>query len=272
MQTHGSNTRRIGVTLGAGALALALAYAPMQFELGGHQFGVHSAQAKGNEASGGDHGRPEKSEQRERHDNHGAEASTLGSLNAAHASANARLHASADSTVGKIAIYESAWFEAVQLRGEITLLEGEVGRLESEAGDLDLKQLDADLEAAKLALAEASSAEATIVDQGAGTAPDVVEVDLEALATAVEDAQQTYDDAVAAREAVEVAKAELAAAESDLAAVQLTGDDALIDAANREIVDEQGGILAAIRIAVNGLLGLASDGDDAIENDMLAVN
>ena len=52
------------------------------------------------DAEAADH-KPEKSEKAERSGNSG-----LGNLNAAHASANARLHASPNSMVGRIALYE----------------------------------------------------------------------------------------------------------------------------------------------------------------------
>lgn len=84
-----------GATVRAGVVALlviAAGFAPVALELGGIGFGAELAFAgNGKKLGGADM----------------ASADQLGGLNAAHASANARLHASADSRVGKIALYEA---------------------------------------------------------------------------------------------------------------------------------------------------------------------
>src|SRR5215468_4227324 len=76
------STRRIHLMLAAGVAALALTAMPAW--------------------AGNGHGNANG------HDNHGADASSMGGLNAAHASENALSHASPNSRVGKIAAYKEA--------------------------------------------------------------------------------------------------------------------------------------------------------------------
>jgi len=65
----------------------------------------------------------------------GAIASKLGALNAAHASANARLHASPNSRVGLIATYERAVLDGQQLSLDYQAAVDELTRLEAERDD-----------------------------------------------------------------------------------------------------------------------------------------
>jgi len=82
------STRRTHLMLAAGLAALALTAAPAWAGNGnGHGNGNGNANP---------------------HDNHGATASSLGGLNAAHASENAFAHASPNSRVGRIAAYREA--------------------------------------------------------------------------------------------------------------------------------------------------------------------
>lgn len=83
---------------------------------GGHGNG-HSADADGSHSPGHgkENGRNQGNGYGELGNNHGSVASKLGSLNAAHASQNARQHASASSMVGQIAAYEQAVEDARSL-------------------------------------------------------------------------------------------------------------------------------------------------------------
>lgn len=78
---------------------------------GGNGNGGNGGNASGHSA---DHGK--SAEAHDKNDAKSREANALGALNAAHASAKARAHASPNSAVGKIATYEKSREAALSLR------------------------------------------------------------------------------------------------------------------------------------------------------------
>jgi chemotaxis protein histidine kinase CheA len=222
-----------------------------------------------------------------------AVAATLGRLNAAHASANARAHAAANSTVGLLATYESAVKDGRALTEQADTLNDQVAALEADLAALDMTALEqsasetaanaertteayasaraeadalataaeaarieAENDPTNLALAESAAAAEAAATEAAATA--------ESLAAEAENAQQTADDAqaelAAAAEKVAATEEALASTQSELAGVEDSIDaaaeveaESLAAAANKPITDE-------VTAAVNTLLGLDDSG------------
>jgi hypothetical protein len=211
------STHRLKFLLSAGLAGVLLAALPPGFD--GSTFSPVASQAwagngNGNGNGGGNangHGKADKADKA----NHGAEASSLGALNAAHASETALANASPNSRVGKIAAYK-----------------------------------DAEL-AAKAAAADAAAA-----DQAVADAQEALDAAL--AANADEDPLNDVDQETIDGLAQDVADAEAAAAtaDADALAAQDAADAALVDAANKDITDDDGNVFADVRDAVNDLLGI----------------
>jgi hypothetical protein len=166
----------------------------------------------------------------------GSTASSLGALNAAHASDTALDNASPNSRVGKIAAYRDA-------------------ALAAKTADQAVADRQADLDAANQtvaddtqALADAQKAldDANALNADADPANDVDQATIDALTTDRDTAQTDLDAANLA--AADAAQA-LAAAQAAAATADETRDDALAAAANKPITDE-------VVDAVNELLGI----------------
>ena len=175
----------------------------------------------------------------------GDHPSDLGALNAAHASANALLHANPNSRVGRIAVFR----DAVLATGEI-----EADRDAARAA-LDLlppparpsSEVQGDLDLAEIALGAANFAVADLADD--------VPIDQVALDLAVADrdtiAQSVVDlnSELAANLVYDTAAEELAALEASLLERPAVERELLEAAANKPVTD-------AVEAAVEGLLGL----------------
>jgi chromosome segregation ATPase len=218
-----------------------------------------------------------------------AVAATLGRLNAAHASPNARAHAAANSTVGLLATYENAVKDGHALTLQADALNGGIAGLEAELAALDMTVLEqsatetaenaeqvaetyvsAQSEADVLAVvAEAARVAAENDPTNQSLALEAAEAEAaaaeasavaEALGTDAENAQQTADDAqaeldaaademAAAEEALATAQSEMADVEDAIEEAALVEAESLAAAANKPVTDE-------VIAAVNTLLGL----------------
>jgi hypothetical protein len=205
------STHRFPLLVSAGIAGLLLTALP--FGLDGSTFSPVAAQAWAGAENGNGHGNGNANG----HDkvNHGAEASSLGALNAAHASDTALAHANPNSRVGKIAAYKEAEL------------------------------------AAKAAEADAAGADQAVADaQGA--------LDAALAANADADPLNDVDQATLDGLAQDVADAEAAAATADATAeaAKDEADAALVNAANKDITDDEGNVFSDVRDAVNDLLGI----------------
>jgi len=99
------------------------------------------------ERSYGRHRDHDRTEGRSLGNNHGAVASALGGLNAAHASANARLHADPNSRVGLIAQYEEAVIEGRELSEKLDRVERALDELHDQQAlaDEDPELIEAEI-------------------------------------------------------------------------------------------------------------------------------
>jgi hypothetical protein len=216
------STTRFNLLLTAGMAGLLLTAMPVGFD--GATFSPVASQAwagngngngggNGNNGNGNANGHDKTDKDHKA--NHGAEASSLGALNAAHASETALANASPNSRVGKIAAYKEAEL------------------------------------AAKTAAADAAAADQAVADAQA-------ELDAALAANADDDPlndvdQETIDGL---SQAVADAEAAAATADADAQAAQDAADAALVDAANKDITDDEGNVFADVRDAVNDLLGI----------------
>jgi hypothetical protein len=217
------STHRLKLLLSAGMAGVLLTALPVGFD--GSTFSPGATQAwAGNDnghgnGNGGGHGNGnanghDKADKAGK-SNHGAEASSLGALNAAHASETALANASPNSRVGKIAAYKEAEL------------------------------------AAKTAAADAATA-----DQAVADAQEALDGAL--AANADDDPLNDVDQDTIDGLTQDVADAEAAAATADADAqvAQDEADAALVNAANKDITDENGDVFADVRDAVNDLLGI----------------
>jgi hypothetical protein len=155
--------------------------------------------------------------------NHGAEASSLGALNAAHASETALAHASPNSRVGKIAAYKDAELAAKAAAEAATEAEAvqAAGQDAFDAADLNHDGTLDDAEKAAMTPDQQAAIQAADTN-GDGVIDDSDTADVQAAA------QTAQDDA----------------------------DAALVNASNKDITDENGNVLTDVRDAVNHLLGI----------------
>ena len=206
------STHRLPLLLSAGITGLLLTALPFGFD--GTTLGPVASQAWAGAENG--HGNANgHDKQAEKDKSQGADASSLGALNAAHASDTALAHASPDSQVGQIAAYKEAALAA--------------------------KAATADAAAADQAVADAQSA-----------------LDSALAANADTDPLNNVDQATIGGLTQDVADAETAAAAADASAQTAQGeaDAALVNAANKDITDDNGNVFSDVRDAVNNLLGI----------------
>ncbi|WP_432696319.1 hypothetical protein ACQUQP_17485 [Marinobacterium sp. YM272] len=111
--------------------------------------------------------------------NRGAVASSLGALNAAHASATARAHAAPNSRVGLIAAYERVVEDGISLADDIGDLSKTVAELEAE-----LKELEVDTPAYNQVSAQLAQAKAELDAKTTTGLEEQARVEVSALAEA----------------------------------------------------------------------------------------
>jgi len=207
------STRRVHLMLAAGMATLALTALPVGFDNASLSLDLAQAWADNGNGHGHANGHADAHGQS---DSHGSVASSLGALNAAHASDTALAHASPNSRVGRIAAYRDAAL------------------------------------AAQDAAAAAAGADQAVTD--AQTAYDAAFAAADTNLDGVVDANDTptpeQQDALTAAETA-LADAQAAAATVDQAATdaQAAADTALADAANKPVTDQ-------VVDAVNDLLGI----------------
>ncbi len=226
------STHRLPLLLSAGIAGLLLTAMPLGFD--GSSFEPVATQAWAGE-NGNGHGNGNANghdkDKKEKKENHGSTASKLGALNAAHASDTALANASPNSRVGKIAAYKEAELAAQEAAAAV----------EGAQDTADAAQAAADAEQA-----EADALAATPDTDGDGvTSP----AELDAVAAAQAEADAAQDAADAAQDAADTAVADAEAAQDE-------ADAALVNAANKDITDDEGNVLTDVRDAVNDLLGI----------------
>jgi hypothetical protein len=221
---HMRSTRRLPLLLSAGIAGLLLTAMPLGFD--GSTISTVQAWA-GNEnghGQAGEHGNGNANgHDKATGENHGAEASSLGALNAAHASDTALANASPNSRVGKIAAYKEAELAAKAAAEAATEADTvhTTGQDAFDAADLNHDGV----------LDDAEKAAMTPDQQAAITAADVN-------GDGIIDDSDTADVQAAAE------------------AAQADADAALVNASNKDITDDDGNVLTDVRDAVNQLLGI----------------
>lgn len=237
---------RIRLSLAAGVAAVAFIALPLGFDAS--TLSIDMTQAIAGNANG--HDKDHGNGNAEGHDtiasngnSHGSTASKLGALNAAHASETALMHANPNSRVGKIAAYKEAEIEAQALQAEAEALAEAAATADQAISDANQALTDA-----QQALADAQA-----LNADAELANDVPQDQVDALSQAVADAET---DLAAAEQAAEGADAAAAEAQAAADAAQDEADSALVNAANKDITDEEGNVLSDVRDTVNDLLGL----------------
>jgi hypothetical protein len=214
------STHRFPLLVSAGIAGLLLTALPLGFD--GSTFSPVATQAWAGAENGNGHGKA-NGHDKVAGENHGAEASSLGALNAAHASDTALANASPNSRVGKIAAYKEA-------------------------------------ELAAKATAEAA-AEAEAVNTAGKDAFDAADLNDDGVLDDAEKAAMTTDQQ-AAIEAADtnadgvIDDSDVADAQAAAEAAQDEADAALVNAANKDITDEDGNVFSDVRDAVNDLLGI----------------
>jgi hypothetical protein len=216
------STHRLPLLVSAGIAGLLLTALP--FGLDGSTFSPVATQAWAGAENGNGHGNGNANgHDKEKKENHGSTASKLGALNAAHASDTALANASPNSRVGKIAAYKEA-------------------------------------ELAAKATAEAA-AEAEAVNTAGKDAFDAADLNDDGVLDDAEKAAMTTDQQ-AAIEAADtnadgvIDDSDVADAQAAAEAAQDEADAALVNAANKDITDEDGNVFSDVRDAVNDLLGI----------------
>jgi len=178
-EMHMRSTHRLPLLLSAGIAGLLLTAMPIGFD--GSTIGPVQAWAGSDNGHGNGHGNGNANG----HENHGAEASSLGALNAAHASDTALANASPNSRVGKIAAYKGAEIAA------------KAAAADAAAADQKVADAQAALDAANAANADQdplNDVDQTTMD---GLTKDLADAQA-AAATADASAQTAQDDADAA--------------------------------------------------------------------------
>ena len=175
--------------------------------------------------------------------NHGATASKLGALNAAHASATAFADASPNSRVGRIAAYGQASAAAVESGEALLAAQDQLASLNETVTNYNTALED--VTAAEGKLAEDAPALQAIVDDLSATdeAKAAAAAELQDLNDAVDAAQTTADSLQAAADAAAAqipdAEATVAHAEIDAEAAEAAAQEALNFAANKTPVSDE---------------------------------
>jgi hypothetical protein len=175
--------------------------------------------------------------------NHGATASKLGALNAAHASATAFANASPNSRVGRIAAYGQASAAAVESGEALLAAQDQLASLNETVTNYNTALED--VTAAEGKLAEDAPALQAIVDDLSATteAKAAAAAELQGLNDAVDAAQTTADSLQAAADAAAAqipdAEATVAQAEIDAEAAEAAAQEALNSAANKTPVSDE---------------------------------
>ena len=165
--------------------------------------------------------------------NHGATASKLGALNAAHASATAFANASPNSRVGRIAAYGQASAAAVESGEALLAAQDQLASLEETVTNYNTALAGVTTAEGKLAAAQAviNDLDATVDEKATATAT------LPELQAAIDTAQTTADgmEAAAVEAAAQILDAEAAVtqAEFDAEAAEAEAQEALNFAANK---------------------------------------
>jgi hypothetical protein len=230
------STHRLPLLLSAGIAGLVLTALPFGFD--GSTFSLVATEAWAGAENGHGNGNA-NGHDKVAGENHGAEASSLGALNAAHASDTALAHASPNSRVGKIAAYKEA-------------------ELAAKAATADAAAADQKVADAQGALADAETTRDGLVS-AADTDGDGVLSDAEKAAMTADQQQALADSEQAVADAETAVADAQAAAETADATAQTAQDDAdaaLVNAANKDITDENGNVFSDVRDAVNHLLGI----------------
>jgi len=263
---------------------------------GGTQMRAAQHRSRNTGISGGSHGRHHGNFLG---NNHRAVASSLGRLNAAHASPNARLHAASNSVVGLLATYEAAVKESMGLTDQSETLNQAIADLQAQIDQSGIAELEAAAvdatenaaqigEQATLAATEAErlSALAEEARQAAEQEPDnealasaaaeaeaaaetaanqAAQLSVEAQAAeaaaaeAQAEAQATAESLTQTQEDLAAAEAELGQIEESLEAAAIVEAESLAAAANKPITDE-------VTAAVNQLLGLDQETTSATDS------
>ena len=172
--------------------------------------------------------------------NHGATASKLGALNAAHASANALANASPNSRVGRIAAYGDASAAAVESGEALLAAQDQLASLNETVTNYNTAL--ADVTTAEEKLVAGAPALQAIVDDPLAT-DEAKATELQGLNDAVDAAQTTADSLQAAAEAaaaqIPAAEATVTQAEIDAAAAEAAAQEALNYAANKTPVSDE---------------------------------
>ncbi len=233
------STRRVHLMLAAGMAALALTALPVGFDNG--SLGLDLARAWADPGKGHANGHADA---RGQNDSHGSVASSLGALNAAHASDTAFAHANpTKSRVGRIAAYRDA-------------------ALAAQTADQAAADAQANLDAANQAVTDGTQAvtdaqaaldAANALNADADPLNDVDQATIDSLTAARDTAQADLDAAQADLDAANLAVTDNTQAVTDAQAAATTADatpdDALAAAANKPVTDQ-------VIDAVNELLGI----------------
>jgi EF hand len=259
------STTRLKFLLSAGMAGVLLAALPIGLD--GSTFSPVATQAwagNGNgNGNGGGNGNANGHDKADK-TNHGAEASSLGALNAAHASETALAHASPTSRVGKIAAYKEAELAAQDAEQAVADAEAALADAEAAFDAADTNDDGVIDDAEKAALTADAQAAADAAFDAADTNNDGV---IDANDTSTAEQQQAAADAEAAlaeaQASADTLDTAVTDAEQDFADAQAAAEDAqemadaaLVDAANKDITDESGEVFSEVRDAVNDLLGI----------------
>ncbi len=212
--------------------------------------GNHGGYGKGTDAGHGhdESGRQHRSEHTGRGKSsghhHGSLASAMGSLNAGHASANARAKANPNSRVGMIARYEQAVLEGRELSGELAAIDEKMAELNDQR-----EQLQAvDPEQVDQRIIELQNEIAALDPNSPDDKPDLDALNRE-LNEQLKAALYTKTDLEALEEQIAGLEARHAEVEQSLAYAEQAEADALDAAANKPVT-------AKVMDGLKALLGL----------------
>jgi hypothetical protein len=235
---HMRSTHRLHLLLSAGIAGLFLTAMPLGFD--GSSIGPLQAWAGNANGHDKDHGNGNANgHDKVAGENHGSSASKLGALNAAHASDTALAHANPNSRVGKIAAYKEAELAAKTAAADAAAADQAVA-------DAQTGLADAETTRDGLVAAADTDGDGTLSDTEQAAMTQEQKDALAAADQAVSDAEAAVANAQAAAETVDAAAA----------AAQDEADAALVNAANKDITDDDGNVLTDVRDAVNDLLGI----------------
>ena len=267
------STHRLQWFISAGIAGVLLAALPLGFDAStfspvatqawagnGNGNGNGGGNGNGNGNANG-HDKADKADKADKPDK---EKNNLGALNAAHASETALAHASPNSRVGKIAAYKEAALAALAAGEVVTEAEAALADAEAAFDAADTNNDGVIDDAEKDALTADAQAESDAAFDAADTNDDGV-IDANDTSTAEQqqaaaDAADALADAQAAADGLDTAVADgeqdLADAQAAAETAQDEADAALVNAANKDITDENGDVFSDVRDAVNDLLGI----------------